>query len=392
MWASLFLFLLLLSLFWVFQLHSQLEKATRQCDSERKRSNELTKKLHHIRDSEETRRTSLFNSMVEGVLIVDSGNKVQLVNPAFESLFGVQKDVRGATVMEALQMHEIQDLVEEARTKGVVRGFELELPYLKDRFLEINVAVFQNRQGEHEGMILVFHDLTRLKQLEATRKEFVANVSHELRTPLSLIKGFVETLIDGAQTDPSVLDKFLRTISKHADRLTFLIEDLLTISKLESGQIVMNYQAESLLGISRRVVDDLQSRLKEKSVILENRIAQNILVKADAARVQQVFFNLVDNAVKYGRQGGLIFLDASLTDQGTVQVSVKNEGPGIPADAQQRIFERFYRLDQARSREQGGTGLGLSIVKHIVQSHGGEVWVESSASTGTCFYFTLRTP
>lgn len=392
MWTSLFLFFLLLSLVWVLQLRSRLNKQEIQLREALQTNRELEEKLQHIQVAEETRRTSLFNSMVEGVLIVDSKNRVQLVNPAFENLFGIEKDIKGATIMEALQMHEIQELLEEAKKVGVVRGFELELPDLKQRFVEINVVVLQNRQGKHEGIIMVFHDLTRLKQLEDTRKEFVANVSHELRTPLSLIKGYVETLIDGAQKDTTVLDKFLRTISKHADRLTFLIEDLLTISRLESGQIVMNLQPELLQGISQRVMDDLQSRLKEKSITLENRIPTDIEVKADAGRVQQVFFNLVDNAIKYGRNEGLIVIDARATDTGMVQVSVSDEGPGIPADARQRIFERFYRIDQARSREQGGTGLGLSIVKHIVQSHGGEVWVESSASSGTTFYFTLHAP
>jgi two-component system phosphate regulon sensor histidine kinase PhoR len=238
-------------------------------------------------------------------------------------------------------------------------------------------------------MILVFHDLTRLKQLENTRQEFVANVSHELRTPLSLIKGYVETLISGAKDDPGVATRFLQTIEKHADRLTYLIEDLLTISRLESGQVVMNIQKVGLQSVANDVVNDLQSRADDKKVILENQVPAEVMVRADADRIQQVLFNLVDNAIKYGRTDGHVWIGALAVDNRMIEVSVRDNGPGVPPDAIERVFERFYRVDKARSREQGGTGLGLSIVKHIVQSHGGEVWAKSAVGQGTTFLFTL---
>ncbi|PYJ84225.1 MAG: PAS domain-containing sensor histidine kinase [Verrucomicrobia bacterium] len=337
----------------------------------------------------QAQQQALFNSMVEGVLLLDGNGRVRLVNQALEHLFGLKGDIRGRTTMEALRLHELQELVSRVRVEGQVLGFELELPGLDNRCLQVNATGLLDRGGMQQGMILVFHDLTRLKQLENTRQEFVANVSHELRTPLSMIKGYVETLINGAKDDPNVATRFLRTIEKHADRLTYLIEDLLTISRLESGQIVLNLQKVGLRSVAEDVMEDLQSRAGDKKVNLENQVPDDVVVRADADRVQQVIFNLVDNAIKYGRPEGNVWINARLAGGEFAEVSVRDNGPGIPPDSIDRVFERFYRADKARSREQGGTGLGLSIVKHIVQSHGGEVWVESELGRGTSFFFTL---
>ena len=306
-----------------------------------------------------------------------------------EQLFGLTGDIRGRTIMEALRLHELAELVSRVRVEGQVLGLELELPGLDQRSVQVNATALLDRAGNQQGMILVFHDLTRLKQLENTRQEFVANVSHELRTPLSMIKGYVETLIHGAKDDPNVATRFLQTIEKHADRLTYLIEDLLTISRLESGQIVMNIQKVDLRPLVDDVLNDLQSRAAEKKVNLENQAADDLVVRADAERIQQVLFNLVDNAIKYGRVEGRVWIKTWVAPERMIEVSVCDNGPGIPPDSIDRVFERFYRVDKARSREQGGTGLGLSIVKHIVQSHGGEVWAESQLEQGTTFFFTL---
>jgi two-component system phosphate regulon sensor histidine kinase PhoR len=239
-------------------------------------------------------------------------------------------------------------------------------------------------------MILVVHDLTRLKELESTRKEFVANVSHELRTPLSMIKGYVETLLDGAKDDPQIARRFLQTIRKHSDRLNYLIEDLLTISRLESGRTALNVERFALRGLVDEVCEDLEARAREKSMVLENEVADGVEARGDTERVQQVLFNLIDNAIKYGRPRGRVGIKAQhLGDQGTIEVAVTDDGPGIPAESLNRVFERFYRVDRGRSREQVGTGLGLAIVKHIVQSHGGEVRAESLVGEGATFRFTL---
>jgi two-component system, OmpR family, phosphate regulon sensor histidine kinase PhoR len=337
----------------------------------------------------EAQQQALFNSMVEGVLLLDGSDRVRLVNRAFEDLFGLNGDIRGRTMMEALRLHELRELVNRVRAESQVLGFELELPGLEGRCLQVNATALLDRAGKQQGMILVFHELTRLKQLENTRQEFVANVSHELRTPLSMIKGYVETLIHGAKDDPGVATRFLQTIEKHTDRLTYLIEDLLTISRLESGQVVMNLQKAELRPVVDDVLNDLQSRAGDRKVALENQVADGMVVRADADRIQQVLFNLVDNAIKYGRPEGHVWINARLAKESFVEVSVRDNGPGIPPDSIDRVFERFYRVDKARSREQGGTGLGLSIVKHIIQSHGGEVWVESQVGQGTTFFFTL---
>ena len=333
---------------------------------------------------------AVFNSMVEGVLVLNDASKVQLVNQSLQRLFALSADVRGQSLMETFRLPELSELVTSLRLKRTVQSYTLELPGVEERWVEVNAASVLGQDGSVHGTVLVFHDLTRLKQLERTRQEFVANVSHELRTPLSLIKGFVETLLDGAKDDPAKATRFLQTIEKHTDRLTFLIEDLLTISRLESGQIVMNLHPVELHDETQRVFDDLHSRAEEKQVALANSVPTDLRAHADADRLQQVLTNLVENAIKYGRPGGQVTIGGTRSAEGRVEMWVQDDGPGIPPEARERVFERFYRVDRARARDTGGTGLGLSIVKHIVQAHGGEVWLKSEVGKGTTFYFTLR--
>jgi two-component system, OmpR family, phosphate regulon sensor histidine kinase PhoR len=338
------------------------------------------------------KQTALFNSMVEGVLALDKRNRIRLANEAIRDLFHLPDDIQGKTIMEAFRLIELDEIVNRLPQEKHILDVELTLPGLEKRVVQVNASAAFNPGGEHVGAILVFHDLTRLKKLENTRQEFVANVSHELRTPLSLIKGYVETLIDGAKDDPEVATKFLQTIDKHADRLTFLIEDLLTISQFESGQIALNLQNVNLHELVEGIVNDLQSRANDKKIQLTNAVPSEICVHADADRVGQVLFNLVDNAIKHGRKNGFVKIDARPGEEQRIEVRVQDDGPGIPPEAQQRVFERFYRVDKARSREAGGTGLGLSIVKHIVQSHGGKVWVTGETGSGSTFYFTVPMP
>ena len=336
----------------------------------------------------QTQMEVLFNSMVEGLLLLDEHGRIQLANRAFASLFGVTVDVRGRTILEALRLHELAELVNSLDSQKQVLGYELKLSGLNERWLQINAAAIFNGDGLRHGTVLVFHELTRLKQLESARQEFVANVSHELRTPLSLIKGYVETLLDGARDNPEVATKFLQTIDRNAERLRLLIEDLLTISELESGRVKLGLQAVSLSPVIAKVLEDFKARATAKSIQLINQ-APDLAVSADADRLEQVLGNLVDNGIKYGRAKGTVTVGGNAKDGGQVEVFVQDDGPGIPPEALERIFERFYRVDKARSREQGGTGLGLAIVKHIVQNHGGRVWATSEVGRGTTFYFTL---
>lgn len=332
---------------------------------------------------------TLFDSLAEGVLLLDPEGRVQLVNRSLTRLLGLAPNVPGHTLAESFRWPALNELAARLPAERRIQDAEVEFSSIPPRTLQVNAAVYSDPDGKPQGTIFVFHDITRLKQLEATRREFVANVSHELRTPLTMIKGYVETLLSGAKDDPAVTTRFLQTIARHADRLTYLIEDLLTLSKLDSGQIVLHTQPVRVREVAARVCDDLAARAAERPTRLENAVPDTLAVLADAEHLQQVLFNLVENAIKYGREAGFARLAGRVLDPATVELSVQDDGPGIPAEARERIFERFFRLDKARSREAGGTGLGLAIVKHLVQAHGGRVWVESTPGQGSRFCLTL---
>jgi two-component system phosphate regulon sensor histidine kinase PhoR len=336
----------------------------------------------------QSQQNALFDSMAEGLLVLDETGRIQLANRAFAGLFGVTNDVHHKTIIEALRLHELSTLVDQLDAEKHTVEHELRLTSPEERWLQVNGAGIFNGTGQRHGTILVFHDLTRLKQLESARKEFVANVSHELRTPLSLIKGYVETLLDGAKDNPEVAAKFLQTIERNADRLKLLIEDLLTISELESGRVKLNLQMVALRPAVDKVIEDLKVRAGAKNMNMFNRTAE-LSLRADSNRLEQVLGNLIDNAIKYGRPNGNVTVGAQSTPDGYAEIMVSDDGPGIPRESLERIFERFYRVDKARSREQGGTGLGLSIVKHIVQTHGGKVWAKSEPGRGATFYLTM---
>ncbi len=333
-------------------------------------------------------QSAIFNSMVEGLLLLDERGRVQLANRAFKKLFEATDVVLGKTVLEVLRLHELAEMVESLGPNQPWLDRELKFPGPAERWLQVSAAIVLNGSGERQGTILVLHDLTRLKQLERTREEFVGNVSHELRTPLSLIKGYTETLLDGAKDDPEVATKFLQTIDRNARRLDLLIQDLLTISALESGRVALNCQSLNIRSVVERCLGDLKIQAAARKVTLTNHLP-DLMAHADETRAEQILSNLLENAVKYGREGGTVIVGGQETDGGKLEIFVQDDGPGIPAAALERVFERFYRADKARSREQGGTGLGLSIVKHIVQAHGGKVWVESEVGRGTKFIFTL---
>jgi two-component system phosphate regulon sensor histidine kinase PhoR len=345
-----------------------------------------------VRIESQGRLQTLFNSMIEGVLLLDADGRVQFLNDSLRKGFGLADDIRGQTIMEIFRWHELAALSERLPKEKVISGVELDIQRGVRRSWLISAALVADRPGGPQGQLLVFHDVTRLKELESIRKEFVGNVSHELRTPLSLIKGFAQTLLDGALHDPDQAARFLQKIDKHSDRLLFLIEDLLAISRLESGQVALNFEQLNLRDLAQRVVEDLAQPAAARQTSLVNRIRASLSVRADADRLPQVFFNLTDNAIKYGKPAGRVVLDARETDGQKIEVSVSDDGPGIPPDAIGRVFERFYRVDRARSRESGGTGLGLAIVKHIVQAHGGESWVRSDLGKGASFRFTLPKP
>jgi two-component system phosphate regulon sensor histidine kinase PhoR len=285
--------------------------------------------------------------------------------------------------------HEIAALAGRLAQEAAVLGYELRLEGAPTRFLQVNAVSLHDSSGVGNGAVLVFHDFTRIRELEGVRQEFVANVSHELRTPLSLIKGAAETLLDGVKTDPVALDRLLTIIDRHADRLTLLIDDLLLLAKLDSGRVKLNPQATRLQLLVQDVVEDLAVPARAKGTAVSNTVPADLLAHVDPDRFRQVLFNLIDNAVKYGRPAGKITVTGRVSGGSSIEISVADDGPGIPSEARSRVFERFFRADKARSREQGGTGLGLAIVKHVVQAHGGEVRVESELGQGTVFHITV---
>ncbi len=341
--------------------------------------------------AENARQEALFENMLEGVLLVDAAGRLQFTNTACRRFFDLEADVRGRTLLEAFRCNDLSAVAAEAAKAGRVNGKELELEGgLEARLLQVNAVALVGPEGRPDGVLMVLHDATRLRQLESTRREFVANVSHELRTPLSLIKGSVETLLDGAASQPAIASKFLDIIDRHCDRLTFLIEDLLTLSRLESGQLAINYDTVPLRDHVSEVFDDFHRKAEDRGVKLFNDVPDGLHARADSDRLDQVLSNLIDNAIKYGRPGGTVRIEGREVPGGDlIEMAVADDGPGIPTEAAERVFERFYRVDTARSREQGGTGLGLSIVKHIIQAHGGEVRLETAPGKGAAFRFTL---
>ena len=381
MWAALAILLLAALVFQHFRQRRQLELRQRKhlVDLE-----DLQRRQQQTLTDANAQQQVLFNSMLEGLLLLDRHHRIYLANRAFKNLFRVKAELRGKTVVEALRVPELDALIKRVDTEEQVFDYDLKLPDLNERWLRVNAAAVFNSAGERDGTILVFHDLTRIKQLERTREEFVANVSHELRTPLSLIKGYVETLLDGARQNPEVAQRFLKIIERNAQRLDLLIQDLLTISALESGRMKLNVQPVDLHSLAEKVLNDLHTKAEARGTTLLNELPP-LLALGDANRLDQVFANLVDNAIKYGRHHGRVIVGGQATETGMIEVFVTDDGPGIPKESLDRVFERFYRVDKARSREVGGTGLGLSIVKHVVERMNGAIAVESRLGQGSTF-------
>lgn len=360
-----------------------------QCETNLK---EAKQQLTDQMDEAVSQHEMLFDPMIEGVLILDSEGRVRLANKALRDLFRLSNEARGKGLLETIRSHELKEIAQAAFDAGHVTGREwVSRSGIQSRYFSVNASRFDGAK-DSGGVILVFHDLTESKQIENGRREFIANVSHELRTPLSMIKGYVETLLQNVG-DPAIEARFLGKIKKHSDRLTYLIEDLLTLSQLEDGSIALAFAKVPLASLVERVFDDLQDRAAQRAIRLQSQIPKSLWVKVDPDRMQQVFQNLVDNGIKYGRREGLVNVSAK-TGEGFVEIAVADDGLGIPASARDRVFERFFRVEKARSREQGGTGLGLAIVKHIVQSHGGQVWLapkKEATETGAIFNFTIPT-
>ncbi len=331
-------------------------------------------------------------SMVEGVLAVDRGERILRLNGAAEQLLGVTSaEATGRPIQEAVRKTDLQ--------RFVTRALESEDPVEADivlrsageeRFLQAHGTMLRDAQGEQIGALIVLNDVTRLRRLENMRKDFVANVSHELKTPITAIKGSVETLLDGALSDPESARRFLQIIARQGERLNLIIDDLLTLSRIEqeADRREIALQRTPLQEVLRAAVQACSVAAASRKVLIDLEVPEGLEVQVNPALLEQAVINLIDNAVKYSLAGTRVRVEAEASGEG-VSVRVRDQGCGIPREHLPRLFERFYRVDKARSRKAGGTGLGLAIVKHIVQAHGGRIEVESAPGEGSTFTILL---
>ncbi len=333
---------------------------------------------------------TILSSMVEGVIVITSKGKVEHASSNFCQLLELRsKETQGKLYWEVIWNQEINDSLKEALLHRRAVRKEINIIGPQESFFSMQISPIMDKEGKLLRLIAIFHDITELKKLEKIRAEFVANVSHELKTPLTAIKGFVETLKTSAKDDPAALVRFLDIIDKQTQRLENLVNDLLILSSIESNEVKMHFMSEPLSKIIYPVIALQKKTIEDKGHQVKVDIAgdlPNVLV--DRQRMEQVFLNLLDNAVKFTPPGGNISITAQW-EKPYVRIEVKDNGVGIPAEHLSRVFERFYRVDKARSREAGGTGLGLAIVRQIVNAHQGKIEVESTSGAGSTFRIFL---
>lgn len=355
---------------------------------------QLRNKIEEITIEKEYLQTVL-KGMAEGVLVVDDRGRIVMINDALRKLFSLSTEVVDKTPLEVIRNSELEGTIQEAIRGEKNSSLELTLPSFLGKTFEVNVVgILPSDEEFHKmgkgirGAIAVFHDISRLKELEKIRQDFVANVSHELRTPLTTIKGYAETLLEGALKE-EVAYQFVQVIKRQSDRLTKIVEDLLALSKIELKEFQLKIEILPFHELAEDVLRYIQEAAEKKKISISLELPIPLMVKADQHYLEQILINLIDNAIKYGREGGKITVSAVRRNQSEVEISVIDNGIGIPKEDLPRIFERFYRVDKGRSQELGGTGLGLSIVKHLISAHGGRVWAESQFGEGSTFYFTL---
>lgn len=324
---------------------------------------------------------AMLDAMQEAVIAITPEGLVRWSNAVMQRIAGAQIQ-NGQPLEQFVHAPELLEFVHGALERGEV-GFGRSKSLVVGRVFEISAAPLPSG-----GALAVLHDVTRIESAEKARREFVANVSHELRTPLTSIQGYVETLIEEPDTNPDTTREFLGVILKNAKRMSRLTEDLLVLASIESPDYQPVLKAIPASTLVKDAIDSLRGMVAESEVELEFAGAPDVPVMADPDRMSQVFGNLIENSLKYASSGRRIRVGACLLAS-EIQFTVQDFGPGIATKYLERIFERFYRVDKARSRESGGTGLGLAIVKHIVQVHGGRVWAESEIGHGAAFHFTL---
>ena len=333
---------------------------------------------------------SVVVAMKEGMVVVGPDRKIRVANDAFRQLFRAPFDPAGRLLAEVVRDPAVfRELTAALPSGGEIRESLLQLPGL-GRSFELRVSPLSgNTPDEPAGALILFFDVTRLEALERVRREFVADVSHELRTPLTSIKAFVENLLEERLVDRDESLKFLEIVRKHADRMGALIDDLTDLSLIETGAVALDLAPLDVGDVAAEVVGQFAFRANAVGVTLRLELPSPFPLVADRRRLEQILVNLVDNAIKFNKRGGMVRIAGSVTE-GHPRITIEDTGAGIPSEAHEQVFHRFFRADKARSRELGGTGLGLAIVKHLMRLHDGQVWVTSELGRGATF--TLEFP
>src|SRR5438309_4955298 len=332
------------------------------------------------KDAAEVR--AVLTALADGLLVIDSSQHILICNPAFEQLYGQSRIATGTALLDIIRDSDVIEPIRAALDQARARVAEVSAPDRKKQ-LQLTAVPITHQNGKASGVVAVFHDISRLKQVDEIRRDCVANVSHALRTPLSIFHGNLETLLEAGDLDEKETRHIYEVMKRHSDRLNLLVNDLLSLARLESKEANLQLAEINLRDFLENVTRDWTKRLAGKNLRLELEVPDNFpTLRVDERRLEEVVHNLLDNAVEYSHQNGRILIQAGAPDQEVV-LSVCDEGVGIAANDLPRIFERFYRADRARSRELGGTGLGLSIVKHIAQLHGGRVEAKSVVGQGT---------
>jgi two-component system phosphate regulon sensor histidine kinase PhoR len=342
--------------------------------------------------SRESGTQTILGAVEDGLLVVDARSHIALVNSTFEKLFGLRDPAVGAPLVEAVRHATLDQLVTETLLTGEAMRSEWSLADSRthsERHIEVNAVPIKRAEHEVTGAVVLFHDITELKRLDQIRRDFVANVSHELRTPLSILRGYIETLLDEPETSGEELRRILLIMERHSKRLRQLVDDLLSLAQLESSHANLKLSIVRVADLFNNVIRDWKEKLAAKNLKVAIDLPEETLtLRADGTRLEEVLHNLLDNAMKFSHENGQIQLRATRRGSDIV-LSVADNGLGISKEHLPRIFERFYRADKARSRELGGTGLGLAIVKHIAQLHGGRVEAESELGRGTTILVVL---
>jgi two-component system phosphate regulon sensor histidine kinase PhoR len=332
--------------------------------------------------------SAILGSMVEGVAVVNGSERLVFANPGFAEILGLDvPPTSGSALVEVVRQTELLEAVRQVLGGEPRVQSEIVTGTLRQHYFAITVAAV--RAGDTTGAVVVLHDITELRKLERVRRDFVANVSHEFRTPLTAIQGFAETLLAGAIEDSQNRTRFLEIILEHSRRLARLTEDLLMLSKMDAERLELEIHRLSVSQLIESCLETAQRRGAEKDLRISVNMPQNLPdIAGDRRRLAEVLQNLLDNAIQYTLPGGQIIVSAKPLEEEII-LTVSDTGIGIPKADQPRIFERFYRVDVARSREAGGTGLGLAIAKHLVEVHGGRLWVDSEVGQGSQFHFSV---